>query len=317
MFLFAIKHSIGVFITYRLATKREPPQEVGRETAQGYAVTESRCRARANSRKQRTKNLNRPRYSQSELKTFLKCGKMWEFRYARGMRKPPGAALTLGSSVDKAVSANLEQKIESGTDMPEEQVLDEFSTEFDQRKAETEWKEDEDPGTQKDVGAALVALHHRTAAPRIEPETVQEAFVLETDAGYDLEGVIDHTEKGGIIVDTKTSRLAYDQNAIERSFQPTLYDFAYEQTRGRKAEGFRYDVLVKPTARAPARLQKVEGKVSDCDREWMFETITQVHKAISAGVAMPAPEGSWYCSPKWCGYWAECKGKSKGKGRTK
>lgn len=235
---------------------------------------------------------------------------MWEFRYLRGEKIPPTAALTLGSSVDEAISTNLAQKIETGSDLPEEEVLDTFSTQFDQRKSETEWKEDEDPGSQKDMGARLVAVHHREAAPAIEPETVQEAFVLETTAGYDLEGVIDHTEKGGVVVDTKTSRLPYDGNAVERSLQPTLYDFAYEQIRGEKARGFRYDVLVKPTARMPARLQKVEGKVSACDREWMFETITQVHKAIQAGVAMPAPEGSWYCSPKWCGYWNQCKGRT-------
>jgi hypothetical protein len=192
--------------------------------------------------------------------------------------------------------------------MSTEEVLDEFSTDFDLRKIETEWGE-EDPGTHKDVGARLVELHHREAAPQIQPETVQESFVLETDAGYELEGVMDLTEKGGVIVDTKTSRLSYEANSLEKSFQPALYDFAYEQTRGEPAKGFRFDVLVKPTARRPATLQRVEGKVNACDREWLFENISQVHKAIQAGVALPASEGSWYCSPKWCGYWNQCKGK--------
>lgn len=254
--------------------------------------------------------MERAKYSQSELKTFLKCGKMWEFRYLKGMKTPPSAALTLGSSVDTAVTANLTHKLETGQELSAEAVLDEFSTDFDQRKNETDWQDD-DAGAQKDIGAELVKVHHREAAPLIDPATVQENFVIETDAGYDLEGVMDLTEKSGVIVDVKTSRTAYEENSIDRAFQPALYDFAYEQTRKKPAEGFRYDVLVKPTARKPPRLQRVEGKVSACDREWLFETISQVHKAIRSGVALPAPEGSWYCSPKWCGYWNECKGKRK------
>jgi CRISPR/Cas system-associated exonuclease Cas4 (RecB family) len=159
------------------------------------------------------------------------------------------------------------------------------------------------------MGVKLVELHHLEAAPGIAPETVQESFVLETDAGYDLEGTMDLTEKGGVIVDVKTSRAAYAENAIEKEFQPALYDFAYEKTRGKPARGFRYDVLVKPTSRQKPKLQRVEGKVNACDREWLFGTISQVHKAIQAGVALPAPEGSWYCSAKWCGYWNQCKGR--------
>ncbi len=251
----------------------------------------------------------RPKYSQSELKTFLKCGKMWEFRYARNLKTPPSAALTLGSSVDTAVHANLAQKIESGSDLPAEAVLDEYSADFDRRRAETEWGED-DPGAQKDVGARLVKLHHEKAAPGIEPATVQERFTLETDAGYDLEGVMDLTEKNGMIVDTKTSRNAYAADALEKSFQPTLYDFAFEKTRGEPAKGFRFDVLVKGGARKPPELQRVAGKIGASDREWLFESISQVHKAIESGVALPAPEGSWYCSAKWCGYWHLCKGKN-------
>jgi hypothetical protein len=234
---------------------------------------------------------------------------MWEFRYVRNISTPPSGALTLGSSVDTAVTVNLRQKLKSGQDLRLEAVLDEFSTDFDRRVKETEWGE-ENPGAQKDLGARLVELHHDEVAPKIEPATVQERFVLETDAGYDLEGVMDLTEKNGVIVDTKTSRAAYAATALEKSFQPALYDFAFEKTRGKPAEGFRFDVLVKGGGRKGPSLQRVEGKVGAEDREWLFESISRVHKAISSGVALPAPEGSWYCSAKWCGYWGQCKGRS-------
>jgi CRISPR/Cas system-associated exonuclease Cas4 (RecB family) len=249
-------------------------------------------------------------YHQSEIGTYLKCGKQWEFRYVQGIKTPPRAALTVGSSVDAAVTHNLIQKVQSGKDISTEAILDAYSGDFDIRAKDTEWRED-DQGKQKDIGAQLVKLHHEQVAPGILPATVQEKFTLETDAGFDLGGTIDLTEKSGIVVDTKTAKTAYDEDAISRALQPALYDFAYESLHGKPAEGFRFDVLVKPTAKKPPSVQRVQAKVTPADREWLFDTIGNVHKAIEAGVAMPAADGSWWCSKDWCGYWSICKGKGR------
>lgn len=256
---------------------------------------------------------HQPVYHQSEIHTFLKCGKMWEFRYVRGLKLPPRGAMSLGLSVDQAVSVNLSQKIHSGEDLSEEQALDAFSADFDTRLKETDWQE-EDPGSQKDLGVRLLEAHHRTVAPTITPQSVQEKFLIRTDAGYGLGGTIDFTEQNGVIGDTKTSRLAYTEQAMNKNIQATMYDFAYEALRGRKSIGFRFDVLIKPSAasaKSLPRVQQVHAKLGQDDRNWLFETVSHVDKAIQAGIAMPASEGSWYCSPKWCGYWSMCKGRKR------
>lgn len=246
-------------------------------------------------------------YHQSEIQTFLKCGKQWEFRYVQKIRTPPKAALTLGGAVDVGVSHNLAQKVQSKTDLPLNDVLDAFSSEFDSRAPETEWDES-DAGAQKDMGAMLVRAHHMNLAPLIKPASVQETFVIETDAGFNIGGTIDHTEEDGTIVDTKTSKNRYSEDAVFRAIQPTTYDFAYLALRGKRSAGFRYDVLLKPSARKPADVQQVRGQVTDEDHAWLFNTIGNVDKAIKAGVAIPAPEGAWWCSKDWCGYWSMCKG---------
>ncbi len=252
--------------------------------------------------------MTRPKYHQSEIQTFLKCGKQWEFRYLMGRKTPPRAALTVGGAVDKAVTVNLIEKLKTGADISTEAVLDAYSSEFESRAKETEWGED-DAGKQKDIGVQLISAHHEKVAPGIDPATVQEEFIIETDAGYDLGGTIDLTEKSGVVVDTKTAKSAYDTDAVFRAIQPTLYDFAYEALHKKPSTGFRYDVLIKPTKTIGARIQKVEGKVTHDDRQWLFETITQMHKAIQSGVTLPAPEGAWWCSKDWCGFWSQCKGK--------
>jgi CRISPR/Cas system-associated exonuclease Cas4 (RecB family) len=251
--------------------------------------------------------MSRPRYHQSEIQTFLKCGKQWEFRYLLGLKTPPRAALTVGRAVDRAVTANLIEKMKTGTDLSTEAVVDAYSSEFESQKSETEWGTD-DAGKQKDMGVQLVKAHHEKIAPAIQPATVQEEFIVETDAGYDIGGTMDLVEKSGVVVDTKTSKSAYDEDAIS-GIQPVLYDWAYEAINGKPAEGFRFDVLIKPTKTLPARTQQVAGKPTQENREFHFEAINQMHKAIQAGVTLPAPEGAWWCSKDWCGFWDRCKGK--------
>lgn len=249
-------------------------------------------------------------YHQSELHTFLKCGLQWFFRYVEGIKAPPKAALTVGSSVDAAVSRNLMDKIETGKDLPLDDVLDVYDTDFELRKADTEWGSD-DPGKQKDMGAQLVKAHHIVIAPKIKPLTVQEKFVLETDRGFNLAGQIDITTEDGYVVDTKTSKARYQPDAVSRALQPAMYDLAYESIHGKKAKGFRYDVLVKPTKTKGPDVQQVHGQVTAEDRDWLFMTIDSVDRAINAEIFLPAPEGSFYCSEKWCGYWDRCKGAKK------
>lgn len=250
-------------------------------------------------------------YHQSEIQTYLKCGKMWEFRYVQGIKIPPAAALTVGRAVDSAITHNLAQKVSSGVDISEAEVVDACATSFEKEAVDTQWAPDEDPGEEKDAAIQCVKAYHTEIAPNVQPETVQEKFVLHTDAGYNLGGTIDVVEKSGIVADTKTSSKQYQENAIFRAIQPAVYDFAYEALHDKPATGFRYDVLIKPTKKTGVRVQQVHSKVSSSDRLWLFETIHNVDKAIRAGVAMPAPDlpGVWWCSAKFCGYWSMCKGK--------
>lgn len=251
----------------------------------------------------------RVKYHQSHLQSFLKCGKLYEFRYIRGLKIAPKAALTVGSSVDASVSKNMVAKIQ-GEALTLEEAQAVAADTFDKLSPETVFDEDEKPGEMKDMSIKLSTLHHTVAAPLIQPKTVQEEFVIEMDCGYDLGGTIDLTDAHGFIRDTKT---AARQNAsgysVERSFQPAMYSFAYRALRGEPEKGFVYDILKKPTAKIAPEYVQVSGQVSDADHNWLFDSIDQVHKAIQSGVALPAPEGSWYCNSKWCGYWSICKGK--------
>src|ERR1700741_2198616 len=132
--------------------------------------------------------MTRRKYHQSEIKTFLMCGKKWEFQYVQKIKRPKRAAASIGNSVDIAVSANLAQKVTSGIDMPVGQVLEICSKDFDERVKDIVFDEEDKPGDSKDAVIACAKLHTEVVAPLITPKTVQEEFVIETDAGFDLGG---------------------------------------------------------------------------------------------------------------------------------
>lgn len=252
----------------------------------------------------------KPIYRQSQIKTYLKCGKLYEFVYVMGIKKPPKAALTVGSSVDAAVNANLLNKIRTGELLNESDVADACVTAFDKRAPETDFA-GEKPGELKDVAVACTKTHHNFIAPKIKPLTVQEEFHLETTAEYDLAGTFDIIEKNGTIVDTKTASRAYDDSTVFRDLQAAGYDFAFQSLYKKKSKGFRWDVLIK--RKHGAHPQQIQTKVTNADRKWFFYNVEQAHKGIKAGIAAPAPDlpNVWWCSAKWCAFWKECKGKKR------
>lgn len=254
--------------------------------------------------------LNRPKYHQSQIKTFLMCGLRHQFRYLQGVRMPGGAHATTGSAADTAISFNLAHKVKTGECAPLSDVLDVCSTDFDKRVPETAFKADESPGECKDAALAVVKTHTQGLATALQPKAVQMEFVIETDAGFDIGGTLDIVEQDDTLRDTKTaSRQRASSYVVPRSFQPAMYDYAFTAVTGRKSPGWAFDVFTRPTKTLPAEYKPVFGRVEAADHEWLFNGINQMHRAIRAGIALPAPEGSWYCSERWCEFWAICKGK--------
>jgi hypothetical protein len=85
--------------------------------------------------------------SVSSIRLFLQCPEKWRRRYIEREYEPTSGAAILGSAIGAAEGANYQQKIESGEDITEADVLDVFADEFDERSQtqEIEWRDDK-PG---------------------------------------------------------------------------------------------------------------------------------------------------------------------------
>jgi len=235
----------------------------------------------------------------------LKCGLFFKFRHLDKIQSPPNSSLTVGSVSDFTFNHILSEKM-NGRQVSSEEAKDLASSEFEKRKGSTQW--DEDAGVMKNVTIKIVETFLSKVAPGIFPISVQESFTLETE-NYFLGGTLDYRQADGLIGDAKTaSPQRVSSYSVSYSLQPAMYWWAIEQITGKAPTKFRFDIITRVTNKTP-EYKPVEGIVTQNDIEDLFYAINRVNKMVQSGIFLPAAEGAWWCSKKWCPFWNQCKGR--------
>lgn len=194
----------------------------------------------------------------------------------------------------------MSQKTYSGLDLPEEAVLDTFSTHYDRLVTDVEDDGDEDRGKAKDSGIGLVRLHHRDVAPGIQPFWVEEPVQFAID-GIPYSGTIDLVDDKSRIRDWKTTKRKPTQ--VNHLLQMTGYALAYRHLTGDTESEVVLDYLIR--TKVPQYLPVASGGPIDGDSIVRFASVvTSVHEAIQAGRFVPNGLMSNACS--WCGYREIC-----------
>lgn len=244
----------------------------------------------------------------SSIGTYMRCGYQWYFRYVMEKKIPPGLALVRGASFHVAFEENFRQKIDTEKDLPCEHVKEIFSGSYDAALQSADIKKDEDPGKVKDLSMGAVEEFHKTIAPKIQPELVEYASEIEV-AGIPFISRIDLLDRDEAIRDLKCSAKSPPKDVAETSMQLTGYDLTYRKLYGRPPKKLALDYAV--TTKTPKSITYECGP-RNIDALNSFEDhVAIVLDAIKKGVFMPAPEDSWVCSQKYCGYWDICKFGSK------
>ena len=269
--------------------------------------------------------------SYSSVNTYLLCGHAWRLHYLEKKRYPVAPALPFGSAFHKTVQQYIEQKAHDGL---KDMALDlGGSTEGDltshdiiaqiwhnkwavQCKQRIDWESGADtPTTMGALGAKMLA------APRIL------SVIDEIAAGYGgpncymerrielhIEGVpipiigyIDIMPNDGIPIDLKTAGRMWQAGKAQKETQPLFYIAGLSQM-GQPVPGnaFRYAIFTKSP-------KNPYGKMFECqyafaDLFWLYDLIKGVWRGIDAEVFPMNPTG-WKCSPKYCQFWGECRGK--------
>lgn len=243
--------------------------------------------------------------SASQMNMYLRCGQQYMYRYIEGQVVPPRSAMTLGSAFHGAIGLNYSAKLESHEDRPVGDVLDSFSTMFDQLAPDTDWQDD-DKGAVKDTGIATLTTYQEEVAPKTQPQQVELKFEI----GFDSEeepvdwvyiGYIDLIDENYVVVEAKTSGKKVPGPRHDHVMQVTGYAMWLAANTGVNQTA-RIDYAVK---KAEPIIQSFRLVIDGPKLEFFLTTLDRVSKGIQNELWIPN-RSHYLCSEKWCGYWHRC-----------
>jgi hypothetical protein len=251
----------------------------------------------------------KPTLSDTAFRMLMRCGMQYFWRYIEGIRIPPGISMAIGTATDVSVTTDLTFKKNTGKLRIEDELKDIARDALNGtwtkgvRLVGDELKESQKKlkGEAVDDAVALSVLHHKEIAPTIEPVDLQRFWRLELENyPYDLAGRFDIEERDRLR-DTKTTAKSPTWDEAHKSDQLTIYALAHKVTKGTVPTKLSLDYLIR--TKVPKQVV-LETQRTEEDFQAIFRLYEKSLKIIEAGAFMPSRDG-WWCSDKWCGYWAD------------
>lgn len=252
------------------------------------------------------------RFSTTSLAELSTCGERYRQRYVQQIRTAPNFNRILGRAVDATVTQDLQSKIETGELLKPNNV-----TEIARLQVETIIRLDGISLTEAEaakgmnrvrteltqLAVQMSQLHHCYIAPRLVPTQVQRDFEIQI-AGHTITGRIDIQEGSRAIRDTKVSGRSPSSDEADRSLQLTIYAMACAQLDGRIPDRLYLDYLIHTT---DPRVVKLETTRARHHFHAVEERVLAAVKAVESGVFLPANPDAWFCSERYCAYFAGCR----------
>ena len=266
----------------------------------------------------------KPHLSWSQISTFIMCGRRWWYDKIVRAPRVTSSALFFGSRAHDAEEFNYRQKIQSDQDLPISDVQDAFVDIWEKKLGDEEvmFAPGETADGMKDLGVAVIGEHMRRIAPDIHPLYVEypprqgadtQRISLGDNFPFTLQAHLDIVERDPLHPERpfgfsdhkhyaakKMSRIDMD---IDGDDQYTLYALVYRLLFKEDERSIHSNVVSKgkvPTAR------RVPTSRSNERVRWLIGMMEQIGAAMVNEVYIPNDKG-WWCSDKWCDYYADCK----------
>ena len=240
--------------------------------------------------------------SVSQVRTYLRCPRQYEYIYINKMRPPVTCSLLLGRAFHKAIEEANRAKMETGEILSNDDVKDAFSQMWDREKAEVEWEEGEDQDQLKDHGLAMTSHYYEQVGQKLRPLMIEQGTTVDIE-GVPVKVVIDLVERDGKIRDFKTAKRTPAKDEADRSIQLSTYAMAYREMTGEHESGAALDYTV--SLKGGPKITQLETQIDDARLERTKALIKGVAQAISSGMFYPVEEG-FSCS--FCSFRDLCKG---------
>lgn len=252
---------------------------------------------------------------QSTLNMALRCGEQFRRRYLDGEIVPPSIAAGRGTGVHNASEVNLKNKVKTKEDLPLSDLQDAARDGYVKAFKDGVYLPREDISAKETLlnqglndSIRCTRVYRNEVAPSIHPIAIEEPFSIDIGLELPLVGRMDYQEEP-IVGDLKTTTTKWQDGRIEKEIQVPLYSFAHEQQRGVRPK-FIYHVLIarsnkqgEPTSE---EYQPIDYTCTDSDYRALFAKIKMFMQMLKSGTFPPANPTSWWCSPRWCGYFSTC-----------
>ena len=243
------------------------------------------------------------RISQSSLERYLKCGLSYYYDRAQPGKRST-IPMLIGSSLSHVAKNDNDKKITSGNKGLSLNDLIDCGVEFYKEGC----NEYEMPETkiEKQNGVDVTAKAARTfaieASPKIKGVLFAEKPMGALVGDIEIVGTPDYITIEGI-GDLKTGR-PWKAEKATNSRQLTMYGLLYQAEFGKLPKRVWIDSLGN------------HKKYWTFERHWsarttkdycsMCEILDRAKTGILNQIYLPAPEGAWWCSPKWCVHYHHC-----------
>jgi len=243
--------------------------------------------------------------SYSSISQYLSCPAAWRYKYVLNLPMVVSPELAFGSAFHKTLQDYLTGK---GTLIP--LWMEAWNV---QKESVTQWDMNT-PEEFANTGVRILSDEHVLRnIYNMKAGKDEQGYCIEKKVDLHVPGVpipiigfIDFIDEQGIPCDIKTSGKSWAQDKAQGETQTLFYLAALNQA-GNRAHGWRFKHYIFVKTKQP-QVQVFEHEHKPGELFWLFQQIQQVWKGIMAEV-FPCNSDGWKCSPKYCDFWRECRGK--------
>lgn len=248
------------------------------------------------------KTLLRP----SQVTTYLSCSAKYRFQYIDEIKTSKPLVFAFGTSIHSALKKNYTQKIQSETDLPVDEVVQEFSDVFETEKQDVDRIELIAEPDSKDIGVSMVRNYQKTISPSVQPEYVEEPLSATwVGVKYGMKGTPDILTQNVIVKDHKTSKRKYAEPKFSHKIQGTAYKMMFnalfeKMELSKRVAGIEFDLFIKNK-----KPEIVTQTISESEK-LVLGIFQKVGEAIDKGVADIPNRESFLCTRRFCSFWEIC-----------
>lgn len=252
--------------------------------------------------------------SYSSINLYTTCAESWRRKYLAKEKTQSSPALIFGSTFHSTIEQRLAARAQN---RPLVAIGESWSENWRAKMAKegetVDWGMD-DPNTHHDDGLRIVT------APQVV-KFIDDIHPLIDESGVFMErkitltvpgvpvpiiGYIDIMTRDGVPGDFKTAAAMWTMEKAKAEIQPLFYLAALQQA-GRSVPNLTFRHYVVTKASKP-RCEIFEQRRTWDEIFWLFDMIRGAWNGIEKEVFTMNP-GAWLCSPKFCSFYSQCRGK--------